>query len=104
LRVARGRRADGELDPDALVSAEPSPDAGVVLGEARPVTEYLDALPEPLRTVLVLRHVLDHSIEEIAETLGVSPNTVKDRLLRARERMRKLVRRERAIGAPRRAS
>lgn len=60
----------------------------------RPVLEYLAELPEARRTVLVLRHVLDYSIEEIAEATEVSPNTVKDRLLHARRQVRQAVRRD----------
>jgi RNA polymerase sigma-70 factor (ECF subfamily) len=47
--------------------------------------------------VLVLRHMLDYSIDDIAELTEVSPNTVKDRLLHAREQLRRLVRRDRMI-------
>jgi RNA polymerase sigma-70 factor (ECF subfamily) len=61
------------------------------------VREYLDRLSEPARTVLVLRHGFEYSIEEIAELTGVSPNTVKDRLLRAREAIRRIVRREQLL-------
>jgi DNA-directed RNA polymerase specialized sigma24 family protein len=43
---------------------------------------------------LVLRHVLGYSVEEIAELTEVSPNTVKDRLVQAREQVRKTLRRE----------
>lgn len=67
----------------------------------RPVWAYLDLLSEPLRQVLVLRHVLGYGIDEIAEITQVSPNSVKDRLLRAREHVNRLIRRDRAIGAPR---
>jgi RNA polymerase sigma-70 factor (ECF subfamily) len=63
--------------------------------------DYLRDLPEPLRDVLVLRHLLDYSVEEIAEQVGASPNTVKDRLLRARRAVRKQIRRDRAIGVRR---
>lgn len=65
----------------------------------RPVLEYLSELPEARRTVLVLRHVLDYSIEEIAEATEVSPNTVKDRLLHARRQVRQAVRRDLATRA-----
>ncbi len=60
----------------------------------RPLLEYLAELPEVRRTVLVLRHVLEYSIEEIAEVTEVSPNTVKDRLLHARRQVRQAVRRD----------
>jgi DNA-directed RNA polymerase specialized sigma24 family protein len=45
----------------------------------------LSELPEARRTVLVLRHVIGWSIQEIAEYTSVSVNTVKDRLLSARD-------------------
>jgi RNA polymerase sigma-70 factor (ECF subfamily) len=64
---------------------------------ARDLRDYLAQLPEARREVLVLRHMLDYSIDEIAELTDVSPNTVKDRLLHAREQMRRLIRRDRMI-------
>jgi DNA-directed RNA polymerase specialized sigma24 family protein len=39
--------------------------------------------------------MMDFSIDEIAELTEVSPNTVKDRLLHARQQLRKLIRRDR---------
>jgi DNA-directed RNA polymerase specialized sigma24 family protein len=39
--------------------------------------------------VLILRHGLEYSVEEIAEMFGISPNTVKDRLLRGRSALRR---------------
>ena len=64
---------------------------------ARDLRDYLSHLPEARREVLVLRHMLDYSIDEIAELTEVSPNTVKDRLLHAREQLRRLIRRDRMI-------
>lgn len=100
LRLARQRRVRGlrigEDEPDAL-PADP-PEASMREGLPRDVVDYLGELPETRRTALVLRHVLGYSIEEIAELTGVSPNTVKDRLLAARDQMRKQVRRDIATG------
>jgi RNA polymerase sigma-70 factor, ECF subfamily len=92
LRSAAKRRAEGmtmwdDLDMPVHGSSDPS----VI------VREYLDRLSEPARTVLVLRHGFEYSIEEIAELTGVSPNTVKDRLLRAREAIRRIIRREQLL-------
>jgi RNA polymerase sigma-70 factor (ECF subfamily) len=101
LRLARERRRkQGVLEDDAAVEAAVAPIEEREAAEATPrsADQYLRHLPEPLREVLVLRHVLECSIEEIAETCGVSPNTVKDRLLRARESMRRMIRRDQAIG------
>ena len=67
-------------------------------GSPRLVEAYLRRLPESTRTVLTLRHQLGYSVREIAEAYRVSPNTVKNRLLRGREQLRKMVRRDRAIG------
>ena len=45
-------------------------------------------LPEPFRTVFVLREVNELSAEETAEALGIGVPTVKTRLFRARRRLR----------------
>jgi RNA polymerase sigma-70 factor (ECF subfamily) len=82
----RARGADVEDHPERAVF--PSGDNLLM------VQQYLDQLPAPQRSALVLRHVFEYSVEEIAELTGVSPNTVKDRLLRGRDLIRKLIRQE----------
>jgi RNA polymerase sigma-70 factor, ECF subfamily len=95
VRHARSRRMrsarDVSVDPEEL-SFEVTTPAGH--GVPRALVEYLAELPETRRVALVLRHVLDYSVEEIAELTEVSPNTVKDRLVQAREQVRKTLRRE----------
>lgn len=63
-------------------------------GQSRLVRECLAVLSEPQRTTLLLRCQFEYSVEEIAELTGVSPNTVKDRLLRSRGLLRRLLREE----------
>lgn len=46
--------------------------------------QAVDALPEEYRTVIVLRHVIELSYDEIAATLELPMGTVKSRLARAR--------------------
>jgi RNA polymerase sigma-70 factor (ECF subfamily) len=92
LRAAAKRRAEGvTMWDDVDMAVNGSSDPSVM------VREYLERLSEPARTVLVLRHGFEYSIEEIAELTGVSPNTVKDRLLRAREAIRRIIRREQLL-------
>lgn len=90
-RRMRAARMDDLVEPESLSRAT-LPQAELSI--PRPILEYLGELPETRRTVLVLRHVLDYSISEIAEVTEVSPNTVKDRLLSARQQIRKNVRRD----------
>ena len=52
------------------------------------VKKLLDKLKESDRTVLTLHYLAGLSCEEIGEFLGVSTNTVKSRLHRARNRLR----------------
>ena len=52
------------------------------------VKKLLDKLPESERTVFILYHLGDMTTKEVSETLGISVNTVKSKLRRARNRLR----------------
>ena len=52
------------------------------------VQKLMEKLPESERTVMVLYYLGEMSCEEISKFLGVSPNTVKSRLQRARKHLR----------------
>ncbi len=52
------------------------------------VQNLLEKLPESERTVVILHYLGEMTCEAISKFLGVSPNTVKSRLSRARKRLR----------------
>lgn len=72
-----------------MAGSEPAaPDAAAAREQLRLLLERAIAdLPDPFRTVFVLRDVEDLSVEETAEALGIPAATVKTRLLRARRRL-----------------
>jgi RNA polymerase sigma-70 factor (ECF subfamily) len=111
LRMGRQRRRRQDaVDSEASVDEVPLEEGAVGdLGVPSELEAQLAQLSEANRTAIVLRHVMEYSIEETAELMGVSPNTAKDRLLRGREQLRKLLRREAvletaALAKPTRAS
>lgn len=53
------------------------------------VEEELRTVPEPYRTTLILRDLEEMSYEEIAEVLEISLGTVKSRLTRGRQALRR---------------
>lgn len=55
------------------------------------VRHCINRLPDTYRTVLLLRDIEDLNTEEVAETLGITPNAVKIRLHRARQALRTLL-------------
>lgn len=73
LRVA-GQR------PDPGVGVE---DRAVTAATRQTVLDALETLPTRQREVVILRYWLDLSEKEIAETLGISPGTVKSSASRA---------------------
>lgn len=74
---------DGTFDvPAADVVSESAVEAEDRVGRA-----LLDLKPDD-RAVVVLRHFVSFSYEEISDVLGVPVKTVKSRLFTARERMR----------------
>ena len=75
---------------DRLVDEGKSPLENVYDGELRARVETeLKALAEPYRTTVVLRDIEELSYEEIAEVMQTSLGTVKSRLVRGRDALRK---------------
>jgi RNA polymerase sigma-70 factor (ECF subfamily) len=75
---------------DTLVDANVSPLDNVLHEEVRArVEEELKQLQEPYRTTVILRDIEEMSYEQIAEVMSVSLGTVKSRLVRGRDALRK---------------
>ena len=55
------------------------------------VRQYMDLLPESLKSVLVLYDVLEFTHKEIAEMLHISVQNVKVRLHRARTGLKRIL-------------
>jgi RNA polymerase sigma-70 factor (ECF subfamily) len=89
-RLSEQPLADGPADHDRRWSdLAPSPERqalGHELG-AR-IAGALHGLPERQRQIVVLRHYDDMTLDQIAETLGLSLGTVKSSLHRAIHRLR----------------
>jgi RNA polymerase sigma-70 factor (ECF subfamily) len=89
--AARRPRTDGATPPDAPVPG-PSVEEHA---EHREATEHLAGLlarlPETQRTAVVLRHVTDLPLAEVAEVLGCPVGTAKSHVSRGLARLRALV-------------
>lgn len=83
-RVVRARRPTDRAVGQPLEAAAPS-EAHVVLVGA------LKTLPEAQRQALVLHHIADLSVSDIARELGVPEGTVKARLSRGRTALAELL-------------
>lgn len=84
---------------DAESVAGPSHETQDVRTTPRPVEDYLAELPAARREVLVMKHSLGYTTEEIADLTEVPVGTVKDRLVAARKQLRKLISRDLRFGA-----
>lgn len=75
---------------DSLVDAGESPLQTLLHKEVRARVEgELKQLQEPYRTTVILRDIEEMSYEQIAEVMGASLGTVKSRLVRGRDALRK---------------
>lgn len=103
IRIARDRRSKQALLHDGVDPEAVGKDLLSDIRERvpRPVEEYLGRLSHAKREVLVLKHALGYSVDEIAKLVNISPNTVKDRLLSARRDVRRWIARDRNIGVGR---
>jgi RNA polymerase sigma-70 factor (ECF subfamily) len=91
------RRGRYEAFDDELSNVEPfmshnvpeNPERQAFTSELRGLLEWaIDALPDGMREVFVLREVEGLSTSEVAEALGVSEDVVKTRLSRGRAALR----------------
>ena len=73
---------------------QPAVDADSEAGRIERLHEALASLPEMHRQVLVLRYMAGMKSKEIAETLRVSPNTINQRLVRARAKLKTILNEE----------
>ena len=55
------------------------------------VIRALAKLPPKQRAVIVLHHVVDQPVSQVAETLGIKPSAVRMHLTRGRRRLRDLL-------------
>lgn len=79
-----------ESDAPQLTASGPGPHEALERSErAKRVKDALMALPEPDRLPVVLHYVNGYSHEEIGSILGTSESSVKNRVYRARRRLRK---------------
>lgn len=87
----RRRRSHDVLAADLPVAdprAERDQEAAASLDDRERLLAALDALPGPMRSIVVLHDVYELSHEAIAEELGISRAASKVRLHRARRRLR----------------
>ncbi|MEY4761043.1 MAG: polymerase sigma factor [Pseudomonadota bacterium] len=78
--------AEGSYDMQARLADTETPEALALTDEIRTiVNRAIDALPEDLRTAIVLRELEGLSYEEIAASMDCPVGTVRSRIFRARE-------------------
>jgi RNA polymerase sigma-70 factor (ECF subfamily) len=80
---------DGEFELQIPASG-PSPERALERSErSAQIEEVISQLPPRYRELIVLRHVSELGYDEIADVTGLPLGTVKNRIFRAREAMRK---------------
>jgi RNA polymerase sigma-70 factor (ECF subfamily) len=89
LDVSHAQEFDG---PQAWDVPDPSGEPDRLLASQERMEllhSAIQSLPDDYRTVVVLHHIEEMRVEEIAETLEVPPGTIKSRLSRARNALKR---------------
>jgi RNA polymerase sigma-70 factor (ECF subfamily) len=90
LDITRGQ-SDTTIG-NSLPAHTSSPEAQAISSEReRSIMRALDEIKQEYRVALILREIEELSYEEIAEALGISIGTVKSRIARGREELRRRV-------------
>jgi RNA polymerase sigma factor (sigma-70 family) len=80
-------------------SNEITPEEKILLyEEAKYVSEIVVSLPIKLREVIIFYYYEEIKIEQISDLLGINQNTVKSRLLRGKQQLRKRMQRGELYG------
>lgn len=85
------QRQKGTDTEDHRCLIDPAPEPGAVVTRAmrdNAVRQAIAALPADFREVVVLHHLHEMDVADVARTLGIAEGTVKSRLGRARARLR----------------
>jgi RNA polymerase sigma-70 factor (ECF subfamily) len=94
LRVATNRALGTRRRTSRLIRLDANPEGagpGDVASESTSrldLLEGIDRLPMQMRAAIVLRYYADLSVEDVAATLGKSPNTIKAQLQTGLDRLR----------------
>jgi RNA polymerase sigma-70 factor (ECF subfamily) len=73
-----------------LPAQDDSPEKQIILSETQQqIRGAIEALPEKYKAVVILRYLQDMSLQEISDVLGMPVTTVKTRVHRGREYLRK---------------
>ena len=84
--------SDGEAQTLDLPDSAPTPEeAAITKEEQESLARAMQSLDEQQRQILTLRVVNDLSYAEIAEVMGIKEGTVKSRLARTRDALRKIL-------------
>ena len=75
------------------VFGDPAPPVDRQLLERDLVVKLLSKVPEQARTLMLLREVEGHSMEELAAMTGLKENTIKVMLFRTRQKLLQAARR-----------
>ena len=96
FHCAQNRRVDAAhlADQDESVSQRADMEAHLERLRNEQLHEALASLPEMHRQVLMLRYMAGMKNKEIAETLRVSPNTIDQRLVRSRAKLKTILNEE----------
>ncbi len=102
LRKRRSRRVVYESDASAaearclesaVKAADPAARVDRQLSDHDFVVKLLSKVPEQARTLMLLREVEGHSLEELSAMTGVNQNTIKVTLFRTRQKLLQAARR-----------
>jgi RNA polymerase sigma-70 factor, ECF subfamily len=92
---SRPKTLENETFLENVASRDPSPEELYQSKETgRLIQSALRKLPEKLRAAIVLKEIEALSYEEIAEALDTSVGTVKSRISRARDELRRLLKKK----------
>jgi len=73
-----------------LASSEPGPEGQIVLSDMqRRIREAIDTLPKKYKSVIILKYLHDMSLQEISDVLDMPVTTVKTRVHRGWEFLRR---------------